>query len=95
MAVDAALRQVIAHADYDLHKSIERDEETEQDNYGEYVDLFIAEYDKARSAPACIQVEEREDHEPHQFADLEEGVWHDCPGMRKADEADGSRCKTD
>lgn len=45
-AVDAALRQVIAHADYDLHKSLERDEETGEDTYGEHVDRFITEYGK-------------------------------------------------
>ena len=45
-AVDAALRQVIAHADYDLHKSLERDEETEEDTYAEHVDRFITEYGK-------------------------------------------------
>jgi len=46
-SVDRALRQVISHADYDLHKSIERDEETEQDNYGEYVDKFVATYNES------------------------------------------------
>jgi hypothetical protein len=45
-AVDAALRQVIAHADYDLHKALEGDE-TGEDTYGEHVDRFITEYDKA------------------------------------------------
>jgi hypothetical protein len=45
-AVDKALRQVIAHADYDLHKGLEGDESGE-DTYGEYVDRFIAEYGKA------------------------------------------------
>lgn len=48
-AVDKALRQVIEHADYDLHKSIEQDEETGEDNYAEHVDRFITEYGKAAS----------------------------------------------
>lgn len=48
-AVDAALRQVIAHADYDLHKAIERDEETGEDTYAEHVDRFIKEYEKAET----------------------------------------------
>jgi len=45
-AVDAALRQVIAHADYDLLKSLEGDE-SGVDEFPEYVDRFIAEYGKA------------------------------------------------
>jgi hypothetical protein len=53
-AVDKALRQVITHADYDLHKSLEGDESGE-DTYAEHVDRFIAEYGK--SAPATdVQV---------------------------------------
>lgn len=45
-AVDAALRQVIAHADYDLQKSLEG-VESGVDEFPEYVDKFIAEYGKA------------------------------------------------
>ena len=45
-AVDAALRQVIEFLDYDLHKALERDEETGEDTYGEHVDRFITEYGK-------------------------------------------------
>jgi hypothetical protein len=43
-AVDAALRQVIATLDYDLHKGLESDEMTGDDQYGEHVDRFIAAY---------------------------------------------------
>ena len=46
-AVDAALRKVFSWADYDLHKGIERDEDTGEDTYDEHVDRFIAEYNKA------------------------------------------------
>lgn len=45
-AVDAALRTVMTWVDYDLHKSLERDEETGQDTYGEHVDRFIAAYER-------------------------------------------------
>lgn len=45
-AVDAALRTVMTWVDYDLHKSLERDEETGQDTYGEHVDRFIATYER-------------------------------------------------
>lgn len=44
-AVDAALRQVIAHADYDLLKSLEGQEDG-VDEFPEYVDRFITEYRK-------------------------------------------------
>lgn len=46
-AVDAALRQVIAELDYDLHKNIECDEDTGEDRYDEHVRHFIREYRKA------------------------------------------------
>lgn len=46
-AVDEALRRVIEHIDYDLHKEIERDEETGEDTYSEHVERFVAEYNKA------------------------------------------------
>ena len=45
-AVDAALRTVITWVDYDLHKSLERDEETGEDMYGEHVDRFIEVYER-------------------------------------------------
>jgi hypothetical protein len=48
-AVDAALRQVIAYADYDLHKALEHDEETGEDTYAEHVDRFIQVYERAAS----------------------------------------------
>lgn len=48
-AVDAALRQVIAHADYDLLKSLEGDE-SGVDEIPEYADRFIVEYGKARES---------------------------------------------
>lgn len=42
--VDRALRAVIAELDYDLHKSIERGEETGEDTYPETAAQFIEEY---------------------------------------------------
>ena len=45
-AVDAALRTVMTWVDYDLHKSLERDEETGQDTYGGHVDRFMAAYER-------------------------------------------------
>lgn len=44
-AVDAALRQVVAHADYDLLKSLEGDE-SGVDEFPQYAMRFIAEYEK-------------------------------------------------
>lgn len=44
--VGRALRAVIADLDYDLHKGIERDEETGEDTYHETVAAFIAAYEK-------------------------------------------------
>lgn len=49
-AVDVALRKVIEHLDYDTHKMLECDEETGEDTYGEHVERFIAEYEKAGSS---------------------------------------------
>lgn len=46
-AVDAALRQVIGHLDYDLAKGLECDEETGEDTYSVHVDRFVEEYGKA------------------------------------------------
>jgi hypothetical protein len=46
-AVDAALRKVIEHLDYDLHKQLESDEETGEDTYAEHVDRFLVSYDMA------------------------------------------------
>jgi hypothetical protein len=43
-AVDAALRTVIEFLDYDLHKSLECDEETGQDTYAEHVQRFMTTY---------------------------------------------------
>jgi hypothetical protein len=45
-AVDAALRQVIGHLDYDLAKGLECDEETGEDTYSVHVDRFISEYER-------------------------------------------------
>ncbi|WP_328742944.1 hypothetical protein OG436_29575 [Streptomyces caniferus] len=45
--VDAALRNLIAHLDYDLHKAIECDEMTGEDTYDECVADFIAAYEGA------------------------------------------------
>lgn len=42
--VDAALREVFEHADYDLHKSIEHDEDT----YAEHVQRFVEKYQEQR-----------------------------------------------
>jgi hypothetical protein len=44
--VDRALRAVIADLDYDLHKALERDEETGEDTYHETVAGFIAAYEE-------------------------------------------------
>jgi hypothetical protein len=52
-AVDYALRKVISLLDYDLHKSLEHDEETGEDTYGEEVATFTAAYE--------AYMEERED----------------------------------
>jgi hypothetical protein len=43
-AVDAALRSLISDLDYDLHKQLERDEETGEDNYPIIVAKFINSY---------------------------------------------------
>lgn len=48
-AVDTALRQVVAHIDYDTHKYLECDEQDGKDTYPEHVDRFITEYRKAQS----------------------------------------------
>lgn len=45
--VRAALEFVITGLDYDLHKSIECDEETGEDTYPVFVDNFIDAYNKA------------------------------------------------
>lgn len=45
-AVMIALRQVIAHEDYDLFKSMEGDESGE-DAFPAAADRFVAEYNKA------------------------------------------------
>jgi hypothetical protein len=42
--VDRALRNIIARLDYDLHKGIERDEETGEDTYHEVVADFVKAY---------------------------------------------------
>lgn len=46
--VDAALREVFAHADYDLHKSIEHDEDSGEDTYAEHVQRFVEKYQEQR-----------------------------------------------
>lgn len=45
--VEAALRELIAHVDYDTHKYIECDEETGEDRYPELVEDFIQYYEEA------------------------------------------------
>jgi hypothetical protein len=47
VGVNYALREVIAGADYDLHKAYECDEETGEDNYSELVDVFVRAYEDA------------------------------------------------
>lgn len=42
--VDKALRKIVIALDYDLHKSLEQDDETGEDTYYEYVEIFINEY---------------------------------------------------
>lgn len=49
VAVDAALRQVIGHLDYDPAKGLECDEETGVDTYSVHVDRFVEEYGKVAS----------------------------------------------
>ena len=46
-AVEAALRSLIAQLDYDLHKSLECDEETGENRYPEHAETFIAAYQEA------------------------------------------------
>jgi hypothetical protein len=79
-AVDAALRAVVADLDYDLHKSVERDESTGEDTYPQYVASFITAYWAAAGGPpadataaaadAAVDRYERErnDHEDHHSA---------------------------
>ena len=43
-AVESALRHVISDIDYDIHKSIEADEETGEDGYPELTEQFIDHY---------------------------------------------------
>jgi len=45
-AVRLALRRLISYLDYDLHKSIECDEETGDDNYPLYAEGFIRYYNQ-------------------------------------------------
>lgn len=45
--VDKALREVIAVLDYDLHKSLECDEQYGEDTYHEEVVRFIRAYEEA------------------------------------------------
>lgn len=44
-AVDYALRRLIALLDYDLHKSLEHDEETGEDTYHGPVTQFTSSYE--------------------------------------------------
>ena len=45
--VEAALRQLIAHVDYDTHKYIECDEDDGEDHYPELAQDFMRYYDEA------------------------------------------------
>lgn len=45
--VDAALRHVISNLDYDIHKALERNEETGEDTYHEIVEQFTVAYSVA------------------------------------------------
>ena len=45
--VEKALRSIISDLDYDLHKNIECDEETEEDTYPDLVTEFIQAYEEA------------------------------------------------
>jgi hypothetical protein len=42
--VEIALRELLADIDYDLHKQIERDEETGEDNYPKVSATFLRHY---------------------------------------------------
>ena len=42
--VEATLRDFISELDYDLHKSLERDEETGEDTYHQQAALFLEIY---------------------------------------------------
>ncbi|KQO98337.1 hypothetical protein [Leifsonia sp. Leaf264] len=44
---EKALRRTIAELDYDIHKSLESDEETGEDTYADWVDVFIDAYEAA------------------------------------------------
>lgn len=44
LAVDIALRAVIAELDYDIHKNLEYDEEDGEDHYDEWVERFVDVY---------------------------------------------------
>lgn len=46
-AVDVAMRDFLAHEDYDLHKSMECSEEDGEDRYPEAVDTFVQVYEGA------------------------------------------------
>lgn len=45
--LEATLRSFISDLDYDLHKSIDEDEETNENRYPEQVEAFLAAYEKA------------------------------------------------
>jgi hypothetical protein len=51
-AVEVALRNLLAHLDYDLHKSIERSEDTGENTYPEVVDDFISVYEEEMCDPS-------------------------------------------
>ncbi len=51
-AVRSALEDCMCSLDYDLHKSIECDEETGEDGYPELTDYFITCYQAALEAAA-------------------------------------------
>ena len=51
-AVDTALRSVMEHIDYDLHKQIACDETTGENDYPRLVELFVDVFEDFTPAPA-------------------------------------------
>ena len=47
--IEETLRSLIAELDYDLHKSLECDEETGEDQYPEWADWFMRAYEENES----------------------------------------------
>lgn len=52
-ALDSALRAVVEHLDYDVHKQLESDEGTGEDTYHEHVARFVAAYGEALATLAA------------------------------------------